>query len=118
MDIDAGSLPRDLGYEYRRRLGAWVRQARLAVGLTQQQLADRLGVGFTAISAVENGRNNIPPERYELLAEALGVDKQDFGRLVLRWTNPWLYALLFGDGEHSLKEDLGAIPERLVNRNE
>lgn len=112
----SASGERDLSYEYRRKLGAWVREQRVKAGLTQQQLADRLGVTFTAISAVELGRNNIPPERYFGLADVLGVDRAELGKLVLRWSNPWLYACLFGLREHSLKEDLGIIPDRLNPR--
>ncbi len=37
--------------------GALVREARKKLGLTQRQLADRLGVDYTYISKIENGRN-------------------------------------------------------------
>ena len=113
---DSADIPRDLAYEYRRRVGAWLREARLRADMTQQQLADRLGMGFTAVSAVETGRNAIPPERYEALADALGIDHAEFGKFLLRYTNPWCYALIYGTRERSLREDLGLIPERLTAR--
>jgi transcriptional regulator with XRE-family HTH domain len=94
-------------------MGAWLREARLKAELTQDQLASLLGVkGGTSISAIENGRNAIGPERYEALAKILGVDKAAMGKVFCRWTNPWLYALIYGSREQSLREDLANIPER------
>ena len=42
--------------------GAYLRRARLAHGLTQKQLADMVGVDFTYVSKVENGRLPAPSE--------------------------------------------------------
>ena len=50
---------------------------RKAAGLTQQQLADLLGVKRSALSMWESSRNN-PPAKYLLaLADALGCTVED-----------------------------------------
>jgi transcriptional regulator with XRE-family HTH domain len=118
MSASADPENRDLGYEYRRRLGLIVKEARLKKGLTQQDMADHLKVHFTAISRIERGLNGIPPEWYEDIAELLGLNKEQFAREILRWSNPWLYALMYGKRELSLKEDLAQILDRTATRRE
>ena len=44
---------------------------RKKAGLTQQQLADRIGAAVTTVRKWENGENNIRPNWYDPLAEAL-----------------------------------------------
>lgn len=86
----------DAANELRRDLGDYVRGLREAQGMTQADLAKAVGIEYyTAISAIEVGRNSLPPERTLAFAEALGVQPKVFGREVLRLTNPWLYALLY-----------------------
>ena len=109
-------LSRDIGYDYRRTVGRHVRDWRLAKGLTQEQLAQQMGMGFTAVSAIETGRGAVPPERYEDFAAILGVPRREFGKFMLRYTNPWAYAMIFEEEAHAdpqLRRDLQAIPERL-----
>jgi transcriptional regulator with XRE-family HTH domain len=79
-------------------LGRYVRELRTKRGMTQADLAKALGMQFyTAISAIELGRNTVPPERYLDFARALGVNPKTFMRHVLRLTNPWAFAILFTD---------------------
>lgn len=87
----------DLAYVYRRKVGNRVRQMRLDADMTQRQLGDHLDIGETAISALELGRSTVSPERYGQLAELFGLDKAEWGKWLLRYTDPYLYALLFND---------------------
>ena len=112
---DSAELNRDIAYDYRRTVGRMVRDWRLAKGMTQDELARAMGMGFTAISAIETGRSTVPPERYQEFADILNVERVEFGKLMLRYSNPWAYALIF-DPEHAdrpLQEDIGSIPERI-----
>ena len=111
----AASAPgTDLAYAYRRRVGAWFREARLAAGITQEALARQLGMGHSAISAIELGRSTISPENYETVAAVLGVNPQDMADFILRYSNPWLYKMLFpAKVDAQLKRDLGIIPTRV-----
>ena len=55
-------------------LGGWLRQARAAAGMTQEELADRSGVGLRTIGDLERGRTRTPYARsIRCLAAALGV---------------------------------------------
>lgn len=113
-------LSRDIPHDYRRVVGAWLRDLRLKAGMTQAQLADILGVGFTAISAIEVGRGSVPPERYDALASALGVDRAEFGKTMLRYSNPWAFEMIYGDAmsrseRARLKEELAQMPTRVGN---
>lgn len=84
----------------RREAGKWLKELREARGLTQRQLAERVGVDYyTFISQLEVGRGRIPPDRYERWAHALGVNPAEFVRNLLRFYDPETYRLLFGGGE-------------------
>lgn len=49
-----------------------------------------------AISAMENGRQRVPPERYEAFARALDIDAAEFAKTMLRYDNPEAWRLMFG----------------------
>jgi transcriptional regulator with XRE-family HTH domain len=49
-------------------------EARAAAGLTQAQLAERLGVSQVTILDWEKGKRPVPRERVPALAAALGID--------------------------------------------
>ncbi len=104
---------RDIGYEYRRKFGAFLRRRRLDLGLTQTQLGKALGVGFSAVSAMENGRIALPADRAEAMAEMLKIDKTEMGKLYLRWSNPWIYKLIYDPQDQRLLDDLASIPSRV-----
>ena len=104
-------LSRDIPNEYRRHVGAWLREHRLANDLRQEDLAVALGVVATAISQIENGRASIPPERYEALADFLGIPHAEFGKTMLRYTNPWAYAMIFGHTKE-IRDEIENIPSR------
>jgi len=107
----------DIGYDYRRKVGNKVRELREKAGLTQRELGKAVDIVNTAISAIEIGRNPIPPERYEAFADALGVDRKEFGEFLLEYTDPWLFALIHGK-RRAAKHNLDAIPSRIASDEE
>jgi transcriptional regulator with XRE-family HTH domain len=84
--------------QLRRQAGLWLRELREARGLSQRALADRVGAEYyTFISQLESGRGRIPPDRYLVWAEALGVQPREFVRTLLRYYDPVTHAILFGN---------------------
>jgi transcriptional regulator with XRE-family HTH domain len=57
-----------------RTLGQNVRRIRLDRGLSQEELADELGVHRTYMGGVERGERNLTLRSVERLARGLGVD--------------------------------------------
>ncbi len=106
----------DIGYDYRRKVGNHVRDLREAAGLTQRELGQATDITNNAVSAIELGRNPIPPERYRAFADALGVDPKEFGEFLLEYTDPWLWELLHG-GNEGVKHNLKDIPDRMSGRD-
>ena len=66
--------------DYRHRVGARIRAARLEAGLTQWDVAVLLEVQPVQISRWENGRNMPSPRYLEALGEKLGVPAESFLR--------------------------------------
>lgn len=60
-----------------KELGARVTQARKAQGLTQQQLADRLGIAQQTLAHYEVGRVRIAASMLPVLAEILDVSIEE-----------------------------------------
>ena len=54
-------------------VGRKVREARILCGITQEALAEPLGVSFQQVQKYEKGTNRIPPSRLMKIAEKLGV---------------------------------------------
>lgn len=59
-------------------IGGRLRKLRKLRNLTQEDLADRLGVSFQQIQKYENGKNRIPFARAYELSHFLGVDLESF----------------------------------------
>lgn len=57
-----------------RTLGQNVRRIRLDRGLSQEELADELGVHRTYMGGVERGERNLTLQSVERLAGGLGLD--------------------------------------------
>lgn len=57
-----------------KHYGAAVRQHRLLVRLSQEELAARAGLDRTYVSGIERGRRNPSLRNIQNIAEALGVD--------------------------------------------
>ena len=84
------------GLKLRREGGRWLRELRESVGLSQRQLAERVGADYyTFISQLETGRGRIPPDRYRDWAVALEVDPRVFVRNLMRYYDPVTYGILF-----------------------
>ncbi len=84
--------------ELRRDAGAWLKSLREARGISQRDLAQKVGVDYyTFISQVEFGRGRIPPDRYRAWAEALGVPAREFVLKLMRYYDPVTYRVLFAN---------------------
>jgi transcriptional regulator with XRE-family HTH domain len=57
-----------------RHIGARLRQRRIMNGLTQQQMADLIGVTYQQAHKYETGLNRIAAGRLYIIAQVLGVD--------------------------------------------
>jgi transcriptional regulator with XRE-family HTH domain len=57
-----------------RHIGARLRQRRVMAGLTQQTLADLIGVTYQQAHKYENGVNRIAAGRLYIIARVLGVE--------------------------------------------
>lgn len=64
----------DNSMTYREKVGAELRALRLSRKLSVRELAERAGVGFTHISAIENGKYNIRLDTIEQLLTALDAE--------------------------------------------
>ena len=88
----------DEAKQLRKQAGAWLKGLRAKAGLSQIELAQRLGLKYyTFISQVENGFGRVPTETMEAWAAALGVDASHFAKELLSYYDPELYRLLFGN---------------------
>lgn len=63
--------------DMRKLVGRQVRRARLAKGLTQEELSARTGLTQHYISVLENGRRNPTILTLYVLSQALGVSHVD-----------------------------------------
>jgi transcriptional regulator with XRE-family HTH domain len=80
----------------RRQAGTWLKEIRGQAGLSQVDLAEKLGLKYyTFVSQVENGFGRVPTESMEAWARALGVDPSVFARKLVSYYDPELYRLLF-----------------------
>src|SRR4051794_12471628 len=61
-----------------RHIGARVRERRIALGLTQQQLAELLGITYQQAHKYERGLNRIAAGRLAAIARALAVEPGHF----------------------------------------
>src|SRR6201992_4388162 len=68
------------------RPGEWIRQQRVAAGLTQEDLAERSGVSVRAIADLERGRTRKPyPSSVRAVVRALGLPEEAGTDLVARY---------------------------------
>lgn len=85
-----------------RHMGERVRMRRRLLGLTQKQLADRVGIRFQQIHKYESGLNRMSASRLYEIATALEAPVSEF------------YEGLDGDaGEHALQGDILARRETI-----
>jgi transcriptional regulator with XRE-family HTH domain len=82
--------------EQRKQAGNWLKQLRAEAGLSQVDLAGRLGLKYyTFISQVENGFGRVPTDAMEAWARALGAEPSAFARQLVSFYDPELHRLLF-----------------------
>lgn len=62
-------------------LGAWVASQRERVGLSQQRLAEQLGLDQAAVSRIEGGHRRLMVEELVKVAEVLDIAPDEIGRL-------------------------------------
>ena len=61
-----------------RAIGRRVRERRVMLGLTLQQLAEPLGIAYQQLAKYERGANRVPAGRLHQIAQALGTDVGQF----------------------------------------
>lgn len=84
-------------------VGKRIKEARLAVGMTQQELGDAIGVQKSAIAKYENGRVvNIKRDTLQKMAKVLSVKVSDF-------ITDEEFSEEFGDIHERLSNDMGAV---------
>ena len=66
--------PRPRAEDMDRHVGARMRERRLMLGLTQQQMAELIGVTYQQAHKYEKGVNRIAGGRLYTIAQALGVE--------------------------------------------
>ncbi|KAA0074010.1 helix-turn-helix transcriptional regulator [Tardiphaga sp. P9-11] len=83
--------------QLRKQAGDWLKARRADAGLSQVDLAARLGLKYyTFISQVENGFSRVPTETMEAWAIQLGLEPAAFAKYLLVYYEPELHRLLFG----------------------
>ncbi len=73
-----------------------IKEIRLDKGLTQEQFAKNIGVGYSAISRIESGARNVSEQTVKLICAEYNVNE--------RW-------LRFGEGDayHTAEDELSAL---------
>src|SRR5215813_7820493 len=112
----------ELNHELRNQAGIWLRELRRSRGLSQQELAARVGAGYyTFISQLETGRGRIPPDRYLIWARVLEIDKREFVRTLMSYYDPVTYGILFDQAAESQQtgqaNGASAEPSRVKRAN-
>lgn len=69
--------------DYNKKIGAYLAKERRAKKISQQQLADRLGVTKTAVHYWETGKRTIYADQMLEYCEAVGTDPQKLVQYVI-----------------------------------
>jgi transcriptional regulator with XRE-family HTH domain len=86
--------------QLRREGGQWLKELREKAGYTQRSFAAIVASDYyTFISQIENGRGRVPPEKYTLWAETLGMEPREFLKDYMRFYDPISYSILFDDSD-------------------
>lgn len=78
MEDTGKSKEIDMAHIVDVHVGKRIRQRRWLVGMTQQQLAERVGIKFQQIQKYETGANRVSASRLWDIADALDVDVSFF----------------------------------------
>ena len=88
----------------RKAAGRYLAGLRKDAQLTQRVLADLVGLDYyTFISQLECGAGRVPPNLYAAFADALGINRQEFGRQMVKFYDPWTYEILFGESPYKMQ---------------
>jgi transcriptional regulator with XRE-family HTH domain len=105
-------------HELRARAGRWLRELREKRGLSQREMAQKVGTEYhTFISQLELGRCRVPPDRYLVWADALGVEPREFVLRLLAYYDPTTYNIVFADSAPSPSTPVGDIGETRAPSN-
>jgi len=63
-----GNINPEYAYEVRKIIGSWIKEMREEKGLSQQDLADKMGMSRSTISKVEDGKWNYGIDTITLFA--------------------------------------------------
>ncbi|MDO9712476.1 helix-turn-helix domain-containing protein [Paracraurococcus lichenis] len=74
--------------------GLWLQARRRALGLSQLDLAQRLGKTASWVAGVENGRARVPPRSWREWAAALEIEPRILARELLRRLEPEVASLV------------------------
>jgi transcriptional regulator with XRE-family HTH domain len=80
--VDSGDLVPSTVTSRRRQLGNEIRHARLASGMTQQEVADLLGCGQGKINKIESGAVSVKLADLKRMLDAFGVTKTELETLM------------------------------------
>lgn len=90
-------MERDEVQILRKEGGAWLRDRRVAVRLSQRELSIELGLDYyTFISQIESGRGRVPPSMIEKWAKAVKYPVREFAIHLMKYYDPLNYELIFG----------------------
>jgi transcriptional regulator with XRE-family HTH domain len=99
----------EMAYRYRRAIGGMLRSIREEHEMTQQHLADLLGMTDGGVSAAELGRQPLNPERVVQIADIFNLNREEWGKFVLQFQNPWIYGLIYGARKLEVKDALRVL---------
>lgn len=71
--------------KFNRLLGAWISENRQKSKLTEQQLADMVGLTKTQIKKIESGEETTTWGEWRRIANALGVNETEAEELTTKW---------------------------------
>lgn len=94
-------------------LGARIKELRKVCGLSQEQLAEKIGVEPRHMSRIEVGKNYPTIDRLEKIAEALNVPLMDFFDF-MHLDSPDARALKIDEAVKGLDEDYQRIIYKIV----
>lgn len=107
----ADDVTADFGILYRRTVGRYLRQQRSIMGMRQVDIGNATKLGHTLVCGIEKGSKPIPPARLDALCTVLELPREEFGKFVLRNSNPWIYDLIYGATDSDARKDIQAMAE-------
>lgn len=83
--------------QLRKEAGAYMKTLRTDAGITQRELAEKLGLlNYTLISQFEAGKARLPPDKMAAFAQTLGIDRFKLAQRLTQYYDPYLWDMLWG----------------------